>query len=176
MIKLKNEELNRLSVEDFKQSDKTPIVIILDNVRSLNNIGSIFRTADAFRLSAIYLCGITATPPHKDIQKTALGATETVDWFYFENVLDCINNLKDSGYNVYAIEQATESINLIEFVPKKNEKYAFVMGNEVEGVDQNAIKNCNGCIELPQYGSKHSLNIAVCTGIVIWDVFCKLNK
>ncbi|HVA99553.1 MAG TPA: TrmH family RNA methyltransferase [Bacteroidia bacterium] len=176
MRKLKNEELERKSVEEFKQSDKTPIVIVLDNVRSLNNIGSVFRTADAFLIEAIYLCGITATPPHKDIHKTALGATDSVAWNYFTNTIDAIEKLRENKYKIYAIEQAEKSIFLNKFLPNKNEKIALIFGNEINGVAQNVIENCDNCIEIPQLGTKHSLNIAVSVGVVVWDVFSKMKN
>jgi 23S rRNA (guanosine2251-2'-O)-methyltransferase len=176
MRKLKNQELNRITAEQFKATDKTPVVIILDNVRSLNNIGSIFRTADAFLLESIYLCGITACPPHKDIQKTALGATETVSWKYFKTTGEAVSELRKAGYRIYAVEQTTSSLPLHEFTPVKGQKTALVFGHEVNGVDEEIIRHCDDCIEVPQYGSKHSLNIAVCAGIVIWDIFQKLSR
>lgn len=176
MRKLKNEELNRLSAQEFKQSAKTPIVLVLDNVRSLNNIGSAFRTADAFLLESIYLCGITGTPPHRDIQKTALGATETVNWQYFKTTIEAIAQLKKDDFLIYGIEQADNTIKLDEYKPIKNKKTAFVFGNEVSGVDEEVLMQCNGIIEIPQLGTKHSLNISVSIGIVVWDVFVKLNK
>lgn len=170
MRKLRNEELQRLSPDEFQKAEKTPVILVLDNVRSLNNIGSIFRTADAFLVEAIYLCGITACPPHKDIQKTALGATETVRWKYFPSVLESIKSLNSDGYHIFSIEQSENSIPLDELELPGN-KYAFIFGNEVEGVQQEAVNASKGCIEVPQYGSKHSLNIAVCAGIVVWQVF-----
>ena len=173
MRKLRNEELNRINVTEFKNSEKTPLIIILDNVRSLNNIGSIFRTSDAFRVESVYLCGITACPPHKDIQKTALGATETVDWRYFKNTVEAVREAAEKGYGTYAIEQAEGSILLHDFKPQTR-GMAVVLGHEVNGVEQAVIEECLGCIEIPQYGSKHSLNISVCAGIVIWDLFGKL--
>ena len=176
MRKLKNEELNRKTAEEFKRSEKTPLIIVLDNVRSLNNIGSVFRTADAFLVEAIYLCGITATPPHKDIQKTALGATDTVKWQYFKDTKDAIVELRSNNYKIYAIEQAENSLMLDAFLPSENEKLAVILGHEVNGVEQELINMADACIEVPQYGSKHSLNIAVCAGIVVWDLFCKIRK
>ncbi len=176
MRKLKNEELNRISVEEFKKTSKTPISIVLDNVRSLNNIGSIFRTADAFRIESIYLCGITACPPHKDIQKTALGATETVDWQYYKTTQEAVENLRKQNYKIYAIEQAENSIMLDEFEFKDSSPIAIIFGHEVTGVDQELIDLADGCIEVPQYGSKHSLNISVCAGIVTWHLFQLLKK
>jgi 23S rRNA (guanosine2251-2'-O)-methyltransferase len=176
MRKIPNEELNRLSVDEFKQSDKTPLIVILDDIRSLNNIGSVFRTCDAFRVEKIYLCGITATPPHRDIQKTALGATETVDWEHRKDINELIEELKNSGNKVFAIEQAENSIMLDVFAPFKGCKMAVIFGNEVKGVSQEAVNMCDGVIEIPQFGTKHSLNIAVSAGIVIWDIFQKLKK
>lgn len=175
MRKLENRELDRKSIEDFKQSEKTPIIIILDDIRSLHNIGSVFRTADAFLIEKIYLCGITATPPNKEIHKTALGATETVAWEHNNNVLEVIQNLKDDNVTVFAIEQVENAIFLQDFKIEKNKKYALVFGNEVFGVSQKAIELCDGCIEIPQLGTKHSLNIAVSAGIVVWDLFQKMN-
>ena len=174
MRKLKLSELNRISVEEFKTSEKTSIIVVLDNVRSLHNIGSIFRTADAFRLESIYLCGITGTPPNKEIHKTALGSTESVDWKYFENTLDAVNTLKENKYSVYAVEQAEGSTCLTEFELFEKEKTALIFGNEVNGVDENILPFVNGCIEIPQFGTKHSLNISVSVGIVIWDLFKKM--
>lgn len=175
MRKLENNELKRKSVEDFKVASKTPLVIILDDIRSLNNIGSVFRTSDAFLLEKIYLCGITATPPNKEIHKTALGATETVDWEYADDVVAVIQNLKASDVKVYAIEQVEGSIFLQDLEPNKGEKYAVVFGNEVFGVSQKAVEACHGSIEIPQLGTKHSLNIAVSAGIVVWDFFKKYH-
>ncbi len=175
MRKLDNTELDRKSVAAFKEAQKTPIIIILDDVRSLNNIGSVFRTADAFLIEKIYLCGITATPPNKEINKTALGATETVDWQHTENIIDVIEALKNEKIKVYAIEQVENSIFLDEFEVEINEKYAIIFGNEVFGVNQKAIEICDGTIEIPQLGTKHSLNISVSTGIVVWDLFKKIN-
>ena len=176
MRKLANNELDRKSVEDFKAATKTPIIIILDDIRSLNNIGSVFRTADAFLIEKIYLCGITAIPPNKEINKTALGATETVEWEYAENVVNLIEKLKTDNIQVYAIEQVENSIYLNDFEVIKNKKYAVVFGNEVFGVSQNAVAACDGTIEIPQLGTKHSLNIAVTTGIVVWDLFRKISE
>ncbi len=176
MRKLKNSELNRISVEEFKNSRKMPLVLILDNIRSLNNIGSIFRTADAFKIERIYLCGITGVPPHREIHKTALGATESVDWQYSEHTGDVINSLKESGYLVYAIEQAENSIYLNDFIPDPGKKTAVVFGNEVNGISDEVMGLVDGCIEIPQFGTKHSLNISVSTGIVIWDLFNKYGK
>lgn len=176
MRKLENNELNRKSIEDFKQSEKTPLILVLDDIRSLHNIGSVFRTADAFLIEKIILCGITATPPNKEIHKTALGATETVTWEHQENVLKAIENLKNNNIKVFAIEQVEKAIFLHDFIVEKNQKYALVFGNEVFGVSQEAIAICDGSIEIPQLGSKHSLNIAVSAGIVVWDFFKKIKS
>ena len=175
MRKLENNELERKSVEDFKKAEKTPIIIVLDDIRSLHNIGSVFRTADAFLVEKIVLCGITATPPNKEIHKTALGATETVTWEHSENVLEVIENLKKEGVTVLAIEQVESAVFLQDFEVEKNKKYALVFGNEVYGVTQEAVALCNGCIEIPQLGTKHSLNISVSAGIVVWDLFQKMK-
>ncbi|GAA4297188.1 RNA methyltransferase [Aestuariibaculum suncheonense] len=176
MRKLKNSELDRLSVEDFKQVEKTPIIIVLDNIRSLNNIGSVFRTSDAFLIEKIYLCGITATPPHKDIHKTALGSTDTVDWEYVENTIDLIDRLKAENVKICSIEQAENATMLNDFTPEANTKYALVFGNEVKGVAQKVVSASDMVIEIPQYGTKHSLNISVSCGVVVWDVFSKLKN
>jgi len=176
MRKLKNSELDRLDVSEFKDAKKSPIIIILDNIRSLNNIGSVFRTSDAFLIEKIYLCGITAQPPHNDIRKTALGSTETVDWEYAENTIDVVNNLKNKDVKICAIEQAENATMLNNFNPEPNTKYAFVFGNEVKGVAQDIVNASDIVIEIPQYGTKHSLNISVSAGVVIWDVFSKLKK
>ena len=173
--KLKNRELDRKSPEDFKASDKTPLIIILDNIRSLNNIGSVFRTADAFLIQKIYLCGITAKPPHKDINKTALGATDSVDWEYTENTLELIERLKDEKIKIISIEQAEESVSLEKFSTTENTSYAIIFGNEVKGVSQEVVSASDTVIEIPQYGTKHSLNISVSCGVVVWDLFVKLN-
>ena len=175
MRKLENNELDRKSVSAFKDAAKTPIIIILDDIRSLNNIGSVFRTADAFLIEKIYLCGITAIPPNKEIHKTALGATETVDWEYAENVLEVIKNLQNENIQVFAIEQVENAILLQNFEVEKTKKYGLIFGNEVFGVNQQGIEICNGTIEIPQLGTKHSLNIAVSAGIVIWDLFKKMS-
>ena len=175
MRKLENSELNRMSINDFKDASKTPLIIVLNDIRSLNNIGSVFRTSDAFLIEKIFLCGITATPPNKEIHKTALGATETVAWEHYENVLQVIEELKSEGVKVFAIEQVESSIFLQDFEIEKNQKYALVFGNEVFGVTQKAVEICNGTIEIPQLGTKHSLNIAVSAGIVIWDFFKKMK-
>jgi tRNA G18 (ribose-2'-O)-methylase SpoU len=176
MRKLENSELERKSVEDFKQSEKTPLIIVLDDIRSLHNIGSVFRTADAFLIQKIYLCGITATPPNKEIHKTALGATETVDWEHHSNVLEVIEKLKSENVAVFAIEQVENATFLQDFKTKKGKKYALVFGNEVFGVNQSAIALCDGSIEIPQLGTKHSLNISVSAGIVVWDLFQKITS
>ena len=175
MRKLKNSELDRLEVSAFKKIDKTPIVVILDNIRSLNNVGSVFRTSDAFLVEKIYLCGITATPPHKEIHKTALGATETVEWEYVESALDLVEKLKKEEYVVISIEQADKSTKLEQFEIKKDQKYAIVFGNEVKGVQQEVVSASDLCIEIPQFGTKHSLNISVSTGIVLWDLFKQIR-
>jgi 23S rRNA (guanosine2251-2'-O)-methyltransferase len=175
MRKLKNSELERLSVEDFKSVKKTPLIIVLDNIRSLNNIGSVFRTSDAFLIEKIYLCGITATPPNKDIHKTALGSTETVDWEYVENTLDLVEKLKVENVKICAIEQAEHAIMLNNFTPEKQTKYALIFGNEVKGVSQKVVSASDFVIEIPQYGTKHSLNISVSCGVVVWDLFSKLK-
>lgn len=176
MRKLKNNELGRISVDEFKLVKKTPIIVVLDNIRSLNNIGSVFRTSDAFLIEKIYLCGITATPPNKDIHKTALGATASVDWEYVEDTLQLVKKLKDDCIKVLAIEQAENSTKLDTFLPEKNQKYAIVMGNEVKGVQQEVVNASDLCIEIPQLGTKHSLNISVTTGVVIWDLFTKIRS
>ncbi len=175
MRKLENSELDRKSIKDFKQSEKTPITIVLDDIRSLHNIGSVYRTADAFLIEKIYLCGITATPPNKEIHKTALGATETVAWEHNANVLEVIENLKSENVTVLAIEQVESAIFLQDFKVEKDKKYALVFGNEVFGVSQEAVALCDGCIEIPQLGTKHSLNISVSAGIVVWDLFQKMK-
>ncbi|CAM3974798.1 RNA methyltransferase [Flavobacterium weaverense] len=176
MRKLENSELDRKSIEDFKQSEKTPIILVLDDIRSLHNIGSVFRTADAFLIEKIYLCGITATPPNKEIHKTALGATETVTWEHCESVIEVIERLKKDNVTTLAIEQVESAVFLDDFKVKKEMKYALVFGNEVYGVSQDAVAICDGCIEIPQLGTKHSLNISVSAGIVIWDLFVKVKQ
>lgn len=174
--KLRNSELERKNVEEFRSAKKTPIVVVLDNIRSLNNIGSVFRTSDAFLIKKIYLCGITGRPPHKDIQKTALGATETVEWEYLEHTLDVVKKLKAEGIKVFSIEQAENAVMLNDFKPEKGECCAVIFGNEVKGVDQEVVSASDGVLEIPQLGSKHSLNIAVSAGIVIWDIFSKISR
>lgn len=167
--KLKLDELNRVSVNEFKSAEKIPLIVVLENIRSLNNIGAIFRTADAFKVEAIHLIGITAKPPHREIQKTALGATESVDWLYFENSSDSINFIKNKGYKVLAIEQAENSLSITELKKLNHSGYGVILGNEVEGVEQSSINASDFCVEIPQFGTKHSLNVAVCAGIVMWE-------
>lgn len=167
--KTKNEDLNRLSVDDFKRAEKQKVVLVLDNVRSLNNVGSAFRTGDAFLIEAIFLCGLTGTPPNKEIEKTALGATSTVTWKHFETTLEAIDHLKENNYGIYAIEQAQNSVMLNKF-HYSGEKIALVFGNEVYGVEQDVIDGSDGVIEIPQLGTKHSLNISVSVGIVLWEM------
>lgn len=176
MRKLKNNELGRITVDAFKTIEKTPLIVVLDNIRSLNNIGSVFRTSDAFLIEKIYLCGICATPPNKDIHKTALGATESVAWEYVADTLSLVEKLKTENIKVLAIEQVENSTKLNTFFPEKNQKYAIVMGNEVKGVQEAVVNAADLCIEIPQLGTKHSLNISVTTGIVLWDLFQKLNS
>ena len=175
MRKLKNSELDRLNVSEFKSAEKTPLIIVLDNIRSLNNIGSVFRTSDAFLIEKIFLCGITATPPHNDIRKTALGSTQTVDWEYAESTLEVIHRLKTEGVHVISIEQAEKATQLHDFTPMDNITYALVFGNEVKGVSQEVVDASDTIIEIPQFGTKHSLNISVSCGVVVWDVFSKLK-
>jgi len=175
MRKLKNKELGRLNVEEFKEEVKIPLIVFLDNIRSLNNIGSVFRTSDAFLVEKIFLCGITAKPPHKEIHKTALGATESVDWEYVEDTLKLIKKLKDLNIKITSIEQVENSILLQDFKVVENQKYAIVMGNEVKGVQQEVVTQSDFCIEIPQFGTKHSLNISVSCGVVLWDLFNKLR-
>lgn len=176
MRKLKNSELNRLSVDEFKDSSKTPIVVVLDNIRSLNNIGSVFRTSDAFLIEKIVLCGITAKPPHKDIHKTALGATDSVDWEYVENTVNAVTYLKEKGYTIASIEQTEKAVMLQDFKVEKNKKYAIIFGNEVKGVQQEVVNISDFSVEIPQFGTKHSFNISVSTGIVLWEVFRKIKQ
>lgn len=170
------DDLNRISVEEFKKAEKTPLVVVLDNVRSLNNIGSVFRTSDAFRVAKICLCGITACPPHRDIHKTALGAEDSVDWEYFDTTAECIATLKSDGFKVYAVEQVDESIMLDHFAVETLQPLAIVFGNEVEGVDEEVISLCDACIEIPQFGTKHSLNISIAAGILIWEMWKKISS
>ncbi|MCX6278236.1 MAG: RNA methyltransferase [Bacteroidetes bacterium] len=175
MEKLTMQELNRMTVEEFKSADKIPIVIVLDNIRSQNNIGSIFRTADSFRLQSIFLCGITATPPHREIHKTALGATETVDWQYYSDTIDALYHLKSQGFIIAAVEQTHKSILLPDFSPSAEVKLALIFGNEVNGVDEKVFNLCETILEIPQFGTKHSLNVSVAVGIVIWDIISRRN-
>src|SRR5688572_5302462 len=174
MRKLKLEELGRISIDQFKVVDKLPVCIVLDNIRSLHNVGSAFRTADAFRIEKIFLTGITGTPPHREIQKTALGATESVPWEYAENPASVVAQLKNDGYTIVIIEQTTESIPLQKFTLKPHDKYCLVFGNEVNGVSESVIELGNMALEIPQEGTKHSLNISVCLGIVVWEIFRKV--
>ncbi len=173
--KLKLEELNRISAEEFKQSEKTPLIVVLDNIRSLHNVGAVFRTSDAYLVEAVYLCGITSTPPNAEMHKAALGAEFSVDWKYFEHTMDAIQQLKEDGYIVYSIEQAEGSTMLPDLEVDKSKKHAVVLGHEVKGVQQEVIDASDICVELPQYGTKHSLNISVTAGIVIWELAMKLR-
>jgi 23S rRNA (guanosine2251-2'-O)-methyltransferase len=175
MRKLKNSELNRLNVEKYNEIEKNPVIVVLDNIRSCNNIGSFFRTADALLIEAIYLCGYTATPPNKEIHKTALDAENTVSWSYFEKTEDAVFDLQQKGFKVYAVEQVEKSISLSDFIPEKDERIALVFGNEVMGVQQNVVNSCDGAIEIPQFGTKHSFNVSVSAGIVLWDIVNKLR-
>lgn len=175
MRKLKNIELKRKNIQEFKNAEKTRLIIILDNVRSLNNVGSVFRTCDAFLIEKIYLCGITASPPHKDIHKTALGSTESVDWEYFKNISELLIELKKDNVHIWSVEQADKSKKLTNFNIDKDLKHALIFGNEVKGVSEEAINLSNEVIEIPQFGTKHSLNISVCSGILIWEFYKKLN-
>jgi tRNA G18 (ribose-2'-O)-methylase SpoU len=170
MRKLSMDELNRKSVDEFKEAEKMPVVVVLDNIRSMHNVGSVFRTADAFLLRGIYLCGYTPQPPHRDIHKTALGATETVEWKYESTTVEAVKQLKQAGYRVYAVEQVQNSIPLNRFDMNQQEPVAVVFGNEVSGVEEEVLKLCDGCIEIPQLGMKHSLNISVAAGIVLWEL------
>jgi len=175
MRKLKLDELNRATIDEFKAQDKLPVAVVLDNVRSMHNIGSIFRTSDGFAVEQVCLCGITAQPPHREIEKTALGATQSVSWVYFETPLQAVAKLRADGYKIIAIEQAENSIMLNTFTPAANEKYALIFGNEVNGVSDEVMQQIDACIEIPQFGTKHSFNIVVSAGIVLWDFFAKLN-
>jgi len=170
MRKLAMDELNRKSVDEFRQSEKTPVIVVLDNIRSMHNVGSVFRTADAFLIRAVYLCGYTPQPPHRDIHKNALGATETVDWQYFATTVEAVQSLKSAGYSVYAVEQTEGSIPLQEFALPDVGQLAVVFGNEVSGVGEEALGLCDGCVEIPQWGMKHSLNISIAAGIVLWEL------
>ncbi len=176
MRKLKNSELDRLSVDEYKYIEKTPITVVLDNVRSCNNIGSVFRTSDALLIEKVILCGITATPPNTEIHKTALDAEKSVPWEYFEDTCDAVTKLKENGYRVFAVEQVENSIMLPDFTPQKDQKLALVFGNEVKGVQQSVVNSCDGAIEIPQFGTKHSFNISVSAGIVLWDLASKLRS
>jgi len=173
--KLKLDQLNRVSVEEFKAQEKLPVVVVLDNVRSMHNIGSIFRTSDGFSIESIAVCGITAQPPHREIEKTALGATQSVNWSYFETTLQAVESLRSQGYEILAIEQAANSTMLNTFNPAKDKKYALILGNEVNGVDDAVMAKIDECIEIPQFGTKHSFNITIAAGIVLWDFFAKLK-
>jgi len=175
MQKLKLDELNRVGVEEFKTQDKLPVVVILDNVRSMHNVGSAFRTGDGFAIEKMILCGITATPPHREIEKTALGATQSVDWVHYEHTMDAINELRANGYEIIAIEQAAGSIMLNTFKPDTTKKYALIFGNEVNGVSDEVMAVIDKCIEIPQFGTKHSFNIVISAGIVLWDFYAKLR-
>ena len=176
MQKLSMMDLERISIDEFRKASKLPLVIVLDNIRSQHNTGSVFRTADAFRVDKIYLCGITATPPNREIQKSALGATDSVKWEYFESTLEAINLLKDEGFTIIAAEQATGSIRPEELNMEQDKKYALILGNEVMGVDNEVMKKCDICIEIPQFGTKHSLNVSVSAGILMWEFFKKYQK
>lgn len=169
-------DLNRITQEEFKQIDKISLTVILDNIRSLNNVGSVFRTSDAFLVENIFLCGITSTPPHAEIHKTALGAEDTVNWEYYEDTCEVVDKLHGDGYIVYAIEQVENSIMMTNLLLDSNKKYAVILGNEVKGVDQKVVDKCDQCIEIPQFGTKHSLNVSVTAGLVIWDFFKQLYK
>lgn len=174
-MKLKLDELNRVSVNEFKNQKKLPVVVILDNVRSLHNVGSIFRTSDGFAVEQVILCGITGQPPHREIEKTALGATQSIDWIYYQDTTQAISDLRKKGYQIIAVEQAKNSIKLNEFKTSTDKKYALIFGNEVNGVSDEAMALIDSCIEIPQFGTKHSFNIVVSAGIVLWDLFAKMN-
>ncbi|MBB2144836.1 TrmH family RNA methyltransferase [Pedobacter sp. LMG 31464] len=175
MRKLKLDELNRVDIKEFKEQDKLPVVVILDNVRSMHNVGSVFRTADGFSIEKVILCGITAQPPHREIEKTALGATQSVDWIHFEDTLVAVDTLRQKGYEIIAIEQAEKSTMLNVFKPDLTKKYALIFGNEVNGVSDEVMQKIDNCIEIPQFGTKHSFNIVISAGIVLWDFFAKLR-
>ncbi|QHS57613.1 RNA methyltransferase [Mucilaginibacter sp. 14171R-50] len=175
MRKLKLDELNRATIDEFKAQDKLPVAVVLDNVRSMHNIGSIFRTADGFAVEQVCLCGITAQPPHREIEKTALGATQSVTWAYFETPMQAVERLRANGYKIIAIEQAENSVMLNTFTPAVNQKYALIFGNEVNGVSDEVMRHIDACIEIPQFGTKHSFNIVVSAGIVLWDFFAKMT-
>jgi 23S rRNA (guanosine2251-2'-O)-methyltransferase len=175
MQKLTMTDLNRVGIDEFKEQDKLPVVVILDNVRSMNNIGSAFRTGDGFAIQKMILCGITAQPPHREIEKTAIGATQSVDWEHYENTLDAVRALRNEGYVIIAIEQAVESVMLHQFKPEQDKKYALIFGNEVNGVSDHVMAEIDQCIEIPQFGTKHSFNIVISAGIVLWDFYAKLR-
>lgn len=175
MKKRTQEEMNRLSIEEFRMAEKIPLIVVLDNIRSQSNIGSVFRTADAFRLEAIHLCGITAIPPNREIHKTALGSTESVEWKYYETTSESVSELKQAGYTIVAVEQASESILMHDFTPEQQKKYALIFGNEVNGIEDDIMNSSDFCLEIPQAGTKHSLNIAVSAGIVLWEFFVKMK-
>lgn len=175
MRKLKITELHRMSADEFKTAEKLPLVVVLDHVRSLYNVGSVFRSSDAFRVESICLCGITATPPHVEIHKTALGAEESVEWKYYKDTREAVNELKACGTEVWAVEQVKGSTLLQDFAPQAGKRYAIVFGNEVKGVQQEVVNLCDGCIEIPQFGTKHSLNVSVTAGILIWEFARKLK-
>ncbi len=174
--KLSLKELNRISVDDYRKEEKLPLIIVLDNIRSMSNIGSVFRTSDAFCVEAIHLCGITSKPPQREIQKTALGSTESVKWKYYKNTIDSITELKSQDYQIISIEQVQNSTMLQDYIPTKNQKIALILGNEVKGVEQEVINQSDLCIEIPQYGTKHSLNVSISGGLVIWHIFQSLHK
>jgi len=176
MRKLSNSELNRKSIDDFRASPKSPFILVLDNVRSMNNVGSVFRTADAFIIEAVWLCGITAKPPHREIQKTALGATESVAWRYFSTTVEAVRELKEKGYNIISVEQAESAVPLDRFAPAAGEKYALVFGHEIKGVSEDVVDMSDVCVEIPQYGTKHSFNVAVSAGIVLWELTGKISR
>ncbi|HZM13282.1 MAG TPA: RNA methyltransferase [Bacteroidales bacterium] len=176
MRKLSNSELNRKSVDDFRASPKSPFILVLDNVRSMNNVGSLFRTADAFIIEAVWLCGITATPPHREIQKTALGATESVAWRYFSTTVEAVKELKAKGYVIVSVEQAEGAVSLDSYTPAAGGKYALIFGHEINGVSDDVVDMSDACIEIPQYGTKHSFNVAVSAGIVLWELTGKITR
>ncbi len=176
MQKLSMDQLGRISPDQYRQQKKFPVVVVLDNIRSMMNVGSVFRTGDAFRIEKILLCGITACPPNKEIHKTALGATESVEWEYYEDTVEGVLKLKEAGYRILALEQARESKPLHTFQPEAGQRYALVFGNEVKGVKESVLQQCHGCIEIPQFGTKHSFNISVTAGIVLWDFFVKTGQ
>lgn len=175
MRKLKLDELNRASVEEFKQQEKLPVAVVLDNVRSMHNVGSVFRTSDGFAVEQVCLCGITGQPPHREIEKTALGATQSVTWTYYAETLQAVEALRNQGYQIIAVEQAEQSVMLNNFIPQSNQKYALIFGNEVNGVADEVMSQIDTCLEIPQFGTKHSFNIVVSAGIVLWDFFAKLH-